>query len=241
MPNLNLAYPLTLFSCLILPFQAHGQSVHQTLEAVFPTPMIPVGELSCRKGFSAYSVVGTVVGTKNTILTVAHFSEDRLLHQGVRLPGCTFSLFNEHGLPSFRSGVSVISRPAISQDWGGALDWAVLRLDRPAPVAPADYIPITTGLKFDRKSLIYLYHFKGRRFVKRAVQCSVSRARSRSIVLRHDCPSWRGTSGSPLLAHTSDGYKIFGIQSKVGGYAVGLGGWPLNNLRSAIADNELGS
>lgn len=240
MPKSRIVCTLTLVTCLILPFQAHARSVHKSIDSGISTPRVPVGELSCRRGFSTYSVVGTVVGTKTTLLTVAHFSEDRFLHQGARLRSCTFSLFNEHGLASFRSGVSVISRPAISQDWGGALDWAVLRLEKPAPVLPADYMPITPSLKFEQKSLIYLERSKGRRFVKSAGQCSVSRARSNSIVLRHDCPSWRGTSGAPLLAHTSDGYKIFGIQSKVGGYAVGLSGWPLTNLRSAIAENDLG-
>lgn len=241
MPNVKLAYVLALSSCLILPFRAHCQPVKLTPDTVFPTPTVPVGELSCRRGFSSYSVVGTVVGSRSTILTVAHFSEDRLLHRGMRLKGCTFRLFDKHGMPSFQTPVSVISRPVISQNWGGALDWAVLRLESPAPVAPADYIPVTPGLEFARKSLLYLERSKGKRFVRMAEQCSVSRARSRSIVLRHDCPSWRGTSGAPLLAHTGDGYKILGIQSKVGGYAVGLGGWPLSNLRSAIADNELGS
>lgn len=195
----------------------------------------PIGELSCRRGLSKYRVIGTVVGTRHTVLTVAHFTEGGSMPSGERLRGCKFRLFDADGRPRFESFVSIVSRPTVSQKWSLALDWAVLRLEEPAPVKPAEHLAISSALENGDQSLAYLHHSKGRRLIQWADRCAVSRATSTSIVLKHECPSWRGTSGSPLIVRTQTGDKVIGVQAKVGGIAVGLDGWPLNELGLAIA------
>ncbi|WP_425594366.1 trypsin-like serine peptidase [Qipengyuania gelatinilytica] len=195
----------------------------------------PVGELSCSKGLSTQVLQGTVVGRRDTLLTVAHVLDGNTPERGTWLKGCIFRLFDRDGRIRFASRVSVASRPSESLRWSYALDWAILRLEKNALVEPAQVADLHSALESGHHSLAYFSRNRGRRFLQIASRCSVRTIRPRSIVLKHDCPSWKGTSGSPLLARTRDGYRVFGIQAKVGGYAVGIAGWPLEELRKATA------
>lgn len=195
----------------------------------------PVGELSCTRGLSTQILQGTIVGRSDTLLTVGHVLDGETPEPGVLLKGCIFKLFDENGRPSFESRVRMVSRPSKPHASSYALDWAILRLESRAPVAPAQFADFHSALGLEYHSLAYFSRKRGRRYLQIASQCSARPVRPRSIVLKHDCPSWKGTSGSPLIASFRNGFKVVGVQAKAGGYAVGLAGWPLEELRKATA------
>lgn len=201
-------------------------------------PDAPVGELSCSKGLSTQVLQGTVVGRRDTLLTVAHILDGNTPEPGTWLKGCIFRMFDKDGRIRFASRVRVVSRPSESQRWSYALDWAILRLEKTAPVEPAQVADLHSALESGHHWLAYFSRNRGKRFLQIASRCSVRAIRPRSIVLKHDCPSWKGTSGSPLIARSRDGYRVFGIQAKVGGYAVGIAGWPLEELRKATVGDK---
>lgn len=223
---------LTLLLVSPATAEAYG-TVPQVSNESHQTSPPPVGELSCVKGLTSQVLQGTIVGRSDTLLTVAHVLDGKAPDPGKRLNGCKFRLFGEDGRPIFETGVRMVSRPNQSLAWSSALDWAILRLEKDAPVEPAQFVDMRSALESAVHSLAYIDRMRGRRHLKIASHCSVRSLRTGSIVLKHDCPSWKGTSGSPLIAHSGIGYRVFGIQAKVGGYAVGLAGWPLDELLKA--------
>ena len=218
--------------CLSSPVNSYAQqpaSDHALSDSPFP-----IGELRCKRGGSIRTVHGTVVGDRYTVFTVAHFSDEPDLKPGATLVDCTFRMFDEVGRTNFKSAVTIVSRPTMSQSLSAALDWAILRLDKPAPAKPAAFTSHLAGQDRGPTVMVHLRRVREKRLARVEQGCTISPVKPKSIVLSHDCLSWSGTSGSPLLSATDDGFRVFAVQAKQGGLAVGLAGWPLEELRSAI-------
>lgn len=218
--------------CLSSPVNSYAQQSRSD-HALSDSPF-PIGELRCKRGGSMKTVHGTVVGDRYTVFTVAHFADEPNLKQGATLNGCTYRMFDKHGRTNFKSAVRIVSRPTVSQSWSAALDWAILRLDKPAPARPASFTSHLAGQDQGPTIMVRLQSVREKRFARIEQGCTISPVRPKSILLAHDCPSWSGTSGSPLLVATNEGFRVFAVQAKQGGLAVGLAGWPLRELRSAI-------
>ncbi|WP_425594578.1 trypsin-like serine peptidase [Qipengyuania psychrotolerans] len=213
-----------------------------------PTPTVgdsfrlsdAIGTIICRGRGGPFLTNASLVERRDLVLAVSHFNFNRKSGRELPADGCTFTMRDDEGAIIFRSKFSVIDRggrgPELSDSM--ALDWALLRLERPATGTPLQ-LGTMASLHEEKVDLVsYRPAMRGNRILRTSHDCGPRRQRAGSIILLHSCPTRPGLSGAPLLTQWPGGYRIVGIhakRSKGFGIAVGLEG----SVRKAISMNAL--
>lgn len=162
--------------------------------------LLSVGQITCRNaGFSLQSTA-TLIEDSRTLLTVAHFN----WHDGEEISpsDCRFRLFDVGGERVFASDFEIakVGGSRFDVRTSRATDWAILRL---ADAAPASVEPLRLysgrNLSAREAALVGFFASASEPGSTRARHCRVRWFEQSSAVLRHDCATAPGTSGSPLV------------------------------------------
>ena len=200
--------------------------------------MSAVGVVNCVYGGKNFSSNAVVLEDRSLVLTVSHFNFDKRIRQELPISSCRFKLADPDARGTvFVSRFTVADRGASRMELNDsfALDWAVLRLRKPAPVTPLKLGHLGSQAASRSASLYSPIGSTATASRAASVQsdCDLRRERENSIVLLHGCQTGPGMSGSPFVSHRERGPRVIAIHAKrtrQSAIAVGIDG----QMRHAI-------
>lgn len=187
-------------------------------------PFSGVGRLVCRDPGSGerFSTTATLVGNRSTLVAAGHYGQVQMPGRSTVIPVeyCAFELRSLEGRRVFGSLVApqpVARFSARAQPDPLTPDWAVLKLQTPAPlsVSPIIVRPTTAG-HLTRRSDVFMvsYHSRPEAFAKTkrySPACKPLPVRGEPLVFRHSCDTESGSSGGLLYIMTAAGPRAVGI------------------------------
>ena len=211
-------------------FASPALSSEDNIRGPLGQSMQAVGTLKCGRK----SVHATLVGNDRTIVTVGHVLP--LQSPQKSSVACLFMSKSLDGSRTFRSRAR-LRMTGLSHMAPVATDWAVFRLDRPLPARPLGLGRLSD---IDKGYQVSLMAFRDHRSASPLIskeRCNVRRAEDRQIVIRHDCPTYRGLSGAPLVYQIGQRWMIAGLHARADGKGPGLEGWPRRELVREISSS----
>jgi hypothetical protein len=205
------------------PARIVGADDRSPLPARLEAPFSGVGRLVCRDPESGnrFATTATLVGNRSTVVAVGHFGR-------VQMPGRSIVIAAEYCAFELRSGDgkrlfgSLLASPPVARFSARAEpdprtpDWAILKLQTPAPeaVSPVIVRPTKAGDLGRPDVFMVSYHSMPEalaRTKRYSPACKPAPVRGEPLVFRHSCDTESGSSGGLLYIMTAAGPRAVGI------------------------------
>lgn len=175
-----------------------------------------VGSITCSAEGQSWRTVATLVINSHTVLSVAHHSQMQVGKRIISATDCRFDLFRSNGSRYYSSKVHLIDRggDVRLQNISRSVDWAILRLETPAP---REVAPLSLGLNSlanEPKKIRIAGFIDGHpRRGRKQLECTAQRIQRGSILISYECATAPGWSGAPVLSADGDDIRVLGIHA----------------------------